>query len=107
MRERGAFGFLIVLLVAAIWLLDPGTDEIPDTAFEARTVESAPSIVVNGRSYTPVYRGGADAGLMTDRMVIVVDRDALAAGENTIEIHWGEAPLPTLTAKLPGDTSAR
>lgn len=101
MRERGAFGFLIVMLIAAIWLLGSSADEDAWTASVAPAAEAVPSIMINGRSYEPVYRGGTGAG----RMIIVVDRDALAIGENTVEIQWGEAPLPTLTAKLPNDSS--
>ena len=106
MRERGAFGFLIVVLVSAIWLLGTGADENAATVSTAPDADTAPSIMINGRAYQPIYRGGAGAD-RTDRMVIVVDRDALAVGENTVEIQWGEAPLPTLTAKLPSDSSTR
>lgn len=106
MRERGAFGFLIIMLVAAIWLLGTGADEGAGIEPATPAAEFAPGVMINGRSYEPVYRNGAGTNRM-DRMVIVVDRDALAIGENTVEIYWGEAPLPTLTAKLPSESSPR
>jgi len=101
MRERGAFGFLIIMLVAAIWLLGTGTDENDGTVIAASQPGVTPKITINGRSYEPVFLDDTDA----NRMVIVVDRDALSAGENTVEVRWSDAP--TLTAKIQSDTSTR
>ena len=97
MRERGAFGFLGVMLVVTImfFALQADQTELPVSGINKSGV---PVIMINGRSFDPSFMDQGDEG----RMIIVVDQDDLFIGENTVEFRWGNnAPSSTMTAELP------
>jgi len=96
MRERGAFGFFAILLIVTILFFSLASDETGPVTDGAQR-NGAPTVMINGRSFTP---DSTDAG-KTGRMVIVIDRDDLFVGENTVEIVWGETPAPVRTAEVP------
>jgi hypothetical protein len=98
MRERGAFGFFLVVLIVTIVFFSVATDETDRYKGENQS-GSIPTVMINGRSFDPSFVDQGDAG----RMVIVVDRQDLFIGENTVEIHWGNAPSSTMTAELPAE----
>jgi len=98
MRERGAFRFFLVILIVTIVFFSMAADETDRSAGENQN-GSTPTVMINGRSFDPSFVDQGDAG----RMVIVVDQQDLFIGENTVEIHWGNAPPSTMTAELPAE----
>ncbi len=93
MRERGAFGFLGVILLLTILFFVIETDQPANRML----VNNDPTVMINGQPFQPSLIDRGDAG----RMIIVIDQDDLYIGENTVEIHWGGVPSSTLTAEIP------
>ena len=63
-------------------------------------VDGGPKVIINGQSFSPNLVDRGDDG----RIVIVIDRDDLFVGENTVEIQWGDEPPMTITAELPSES---
>ncbi len=100
MRERGAFGFLgIILLLTLLFFATEQEQTVSNGAHNGRL----PVIMINGRPFESNFIVQGDEG----RVVIVVDQDDLFVGENTVELRWGSAPLSTMTADLPSETQKR
>jgi len=98
MRERGAFGFLGLILIVTIIFFTIEADQTEQTASGIHD-GGMPVIVINGRPFNSNYTVQGNEG----RMVIVVDQDDLFVGENTVELLWGSAPISTMTAELPSE----
>jgi len=96
MRERGAFRFFLAMLIVTIVFFSMTADETNRSAGE-KQIGSAPTVMINGRSFDPSFVDQGDSG----RMVIIVDQQDLFIGENTVEIYWGDAPSSLMTAELP------
>jgi len=98
MRERGAFGFLgIILLVTIVFFAIEGEQAV-STVSGAHS-GGVPVIIINGRPLESNFIVQGDEG----RVVIVVDQGDFFVGENTVEFRWGSAPLSTMTAELPAE----
>jgi hypothetical protein len=67
---------------------------------ESPVPDSQTVVMINGRAFEPSFIDQGQDG----RMIVVVEQEDLYAGENTVEIHWGDKPPATLTAELPEDT---
>lgn len=102
MRERGAFGFLGIILVITILFFAIETDQ---TELSPSVVHQGgvPVVMINGRPFDPSFVTQGDAS----RMVIVIDKDDLFVGENTVEFRWGNAALSTMTAELESELQRR
>ena len=94
MRERGAFSFLAIMLVCAA-VFYALTDSPEPAAAKSETV-----VMINGRVFEPSFVEQGQDG----RIIVVVGQEDLYAGENTVEIHWGEKSPSIMTAELPADT---
>jgi len=99
MRERGAFGFLGIILIVTILFFSIQSDQTEQTANIVHDGGGMPVIVINGRPFNSNFTAQGNEG----RMVIVVDQGDLFVGENTVELLWGSAPISTMTAELPSE----
>lgn len=96
MRERGAFGFLGIILVVTILFFAMEIDQ-PELSPTVIHQGGLPVVMINGRSFDPSFVTQGD----DSRMIIVINQDDLFVGENTVEFRWGDATISTMTAELP------
>ena len=94
MREKGPFVFLGVIFMVTIWFFSMGADRFASGDHSIVT-ESLPSIVINGQSYRPTHVDRDKEG----RMVVIIDRDDLFEGENTLELRWTDLAPSMIAAE--------
>ncbi|MDH3978866.1 MAG: hypothetical protein OEU86_10130 [Gammaproteobacteria bacterium] len=94
MREKGPFVFLGVIFMVTIWFFSMGADRFASGDHSSAT-KPLPSIVINGRAYLPTHVDRDEEG----RMVVIIDRDDLFEGENTVELRWTDVSSSMIAAE--------